>query len=83
MMRCIQCEVGTMVPGTAPMTSDREGVLAVLRNIPAHVCDRCGASTFDAEIAEQAIAQMGALRARGTDVAIDVFQPAAVANLAN
>lgn len=62
-----------MVSGTAPMTVDSDGILAVLRDIPANVCDTCGASTFDGEIAEQALEQMKALRARGVDPAIARF----------
>lgn len=61
-MTCSQCESGTLTPGTSPMVSDRDGLLVVVRHVPAHVCAQCGHSVFDAVVVEAAQQQMRELR---------------------
>lgn len=76
-MKCSQCETGTMQPGTAPLVTDQDGQLLVLRHIPAEVCEQCGNTEFEAEVVDQAQAQMHAMRDAGAPVAIAEFAPAA------
>lgn len=69
-MKCVNCETGSLAPGTAPMTDDRDDVLVVLRHVPANVCGQCGEVYFDGEVVELAHAQMAALRQASTGVSV-------------
>jgi YgiT-type zinc finger domain-containing protein len=40
---CPTCKNGTLKPGTATVTVERAGALIIFREVPADVCDNCGA----------------------------------------
>ncbi len=52
-MDCIVCEDGTTVAATRPKAVDRDGRVAVIRDVPVEVCDNCGEVYLDAEVAKQ------------------------------
>jgi len=47
MKKCIACKHGELKPGAAVFTADRDGVLVVIRNVPALVCGTCEEQYFD------------------------------------
>jgi YgiT-type zinc finger domain-containing protein len=49
-MKCIVCKHGELAPGTATYTTDTDGVVMVLRNVPALVCDTCGEEYFEQDV---------------------------------
>jgi YgiT-type zinc finger domain-containing protein len=51
--RCLACKEGTLAQGITTATFDAEGTTVVIRNVPAEVCDACGAGTFDPATSER------------------------------
>ena len=47
MSKCITCKHGQLQSGKSTYTSDSNGILVVIRSVPALVCDACGADYFD------------------------------------
>ncbi|MCC5898588.1 MAG: type II toxin-antitoxin system MqsA family antitoxin [Phormidium sp. GEM2.Bin31] len=63
-MNCVICKHGQTVPGRTTVTLDRDGVIVILKNVPAEICDTCGEYYLSEETtrvilesAEQAIAK--------------------------
>lgn len=46
------CE-GTRVPDTRPRVVERDGRIAVVRDVPVEICDNCGEVYLDAAVATQ------------------------------
>jgi YgiT-type zinc finger domain-containing protein len=40
---CPTCKNGTLKPGTTTVTVERAGALIIFKEVPADVCDNCGA----------------------------------------
>jgi YgiT-type zinc finger domain-containing protein len=52
-MTCIVCKQGETVPGTATVTLERDGLILVVKGVPARVCTTCGEEYVDEAIAER------------------------------
>jgi len=52
MKKCIMCKHGELKSGTTVFTADRDGVLVVIRNVPALVCGTCEEDYFDEAVTE-------------------------------
>jgi YgiT-type zinc finger domain-containing protein len=52
-MKCVSCPTGETTPGTMTKTIERDGTLLVVRNVPADICDACGAAFFSAEVVDR------------------------------
>jgi YgiT-type zinc finger domain-containing protein len=52
-MKCVICSRGEMLEELRPRVVERDGRVAVVRNVPVLVCDACGEIYFDAEVAKQ------------------------------
>ena len=52
-MKCLSCKNGTPEPGTTTFTAESDGVLVIVRNVPARVCNICGDEYFDASVSAQ------------------------------
>jgi YgiT-type zinc finger domain-containing protein len=50
MVHCVICRIGETRPGTATNTLERDGVIVVVKHVPADVCDNCGEPYFSSEI---------------------------------
>lgn len=51
-MDCVMCD-GTMVAATRPKAVERDGRIAVIRDVPVQVCDSCGEVYLDTVVARQ------------------------------
>ena len=47
-MKCVVCKHGETEPGTTTMTLERDETTVVFKNVPAEVCQTCGAAYLDA-----------------------------------
>ena len=54
-VKCSLCKTGSMVPGTATLTLERDETTLVIKDVPALVCDQCGDESFEAEAADRAL----------------------------
>ena len=41
-MKCMVCKNGETAPGTATVTLERDGLILVVKGVPAGVCKNCG-----------------------------------------
>jgi len=48
-MKCSICNVGTCHPGITEELFNKNGRLIILKDLPAMVCDNCGAKLFSEE----------------------------------
>lgn len=46
-MNCVVCRNGKTTPGTATVTLERDGLVLVVRGVPARVCENCGEEFLD------------------------------------
>lgn len=46
---CPTCKNGTLKPGTTTVTLERTGALIIFKEVPADVCDNCGADFLSSE----------------------------------
>lgn len=51
-MDCVMCD-GTIVSDTRPKAVERDGRIAVIRDVPVEVCESCGEVYLDASVAMQ------------------------------
>lgn len=66
MRKCITCKHGELKPGKAVFTADRDGVLVVIRNVPALVCGTCEEEYFDEAVTQELLNSVEeAVKARG------------------
>jgi YgiT-type zinc finger domain-containing protein len=51
-MDCVMCD-GTTTATTRPKAVERDGKVAVIRDVPVEVCDSCGEVYLDGEVAKR------------------------------
>jgi YgiT-type zinc finger domain-containing protein len=65
-MKCLSCKTGEPAPGTTTFTAERDGVLVVVRHVPALICAQCGAEYFEGPVTDDLAEQVReAVRAGG------------------
>jgi YgiT-type zinc finger domain-containing protein len=52
-MRCIICKEGDTAPGTVTVTLQRGDTVIIVRDVPAAVCQNCGAYDLDEAVANK------------------------------
>ena len=50
---CPTCKNGLLKPGTTTVTVERAGSLVVFKEVPADVCDNCGAYFLNEDISKE------------------------------
>ncbi|HEX2038386.1 MAG TPA: type II toxin-antitoxin system MqsA family antitoxin [Acidimicrobiales bacterium] len=52
-MSCPLCRNGELRAGRADTSILREGLVLVVRDVPAEICDNCGEQFFDADVTDR------------------------------
>jgi YgiT-type zinc finger domain-containing protein len=52
-MKCVTCKVGDTHPGKTVITIAEGGSTIVVKDVPAEICDVCGAYYLDADVLEE------------------------------
>lgn len=52
-MKCSICKNGTTKPGYTHVTMERENTTIVFKAVPAHVCENCGETYIDEDVARK------------------------------
>jgi len=73
MMLCFVCKSGTVEPGRVTYVVERDGHVAVIRDVPAEVCRQCGEEYFGSETAQAIYDQAERILAHGSEVEIAKF----------
>lgn len=72
-MRCTTCKNGTTKPGHTTYVVDRDGRVAVIRDVPADICEQCGETCFDEKTAQSLYEQAERILSDGSEVEITKF----------
>jgi YgiT-type zinc finger domain-containing protein len=72
-MKCSACRSPNLKPGTATVMSEREGRVAIVRDVPALLCEQCGEEYFDINVSQTVYDISERIFARGKDVEITKF----------
>jgi YgiT-type zinc finger domain-containing protein len=69
-MRCVVCKRGETRPGRATLVLQRDGATMVINDVPARVCENCGAEYAGGRVAETVLAAAAASARAGVRVEI-------------
>jgi YgiT-type zinc finger domain-containing protein len=58
MKKCITCKHGELKPSTTAFMADRDGVLVVIRSVPALICSTCEEEYFDEAVTEELLQEV-------------------------
>lgn len=72
-MICSTCKNGHTAPGRTSYVVDRNGRVAVIRDVPAEICGQCGETYFDEKTAQALYDQAERILAHGSEVEITKF----------
>jgi YgiT-type zinc finger domain-containing protein len=75
-MQCVMCE-GTTVAATRPKAVERDGRIAVIRDVPVQVCDSCGEVYLDVAVTKQLDVLFRRLLEGPVEQVVAHYQPAA------
>ena len=67
---CPTCKNGKLIPGTTTVTLEREGALIIIKEVPADVCDNCGADFLSSETSNELYIRASDSIKRSTQVEI-------------
>jgi YgiT-type zinc finger domain-containing protein len=69
-MRCLICKSGSTEPGTTTVTLERNGLIMVIKGVPAQVCENCGEAYVDEKVASELLTSAEAAAKSGAKVEI-------------
>ena len=72
-MKCTVCKTGYTHPGTATVTLQRANTVAVIRDVPAEICEDCGEYYLGEATARRVCADADATALRHVDVEIQRY----------
>ncbi len=75
-MKCLSCKTGEPKPGTTTFTMERDGVLVVVRGVPALICSQCGEEYFEGKVTDDLMEQVKAAAKTGGQVNIREYKAA-------
>ncbi|UEC41854.1 MAG: hypothetical protein METHAR1v1_100011 [Methanothrix sp.] len=64
-MRCLICKRGSTEPATTTVTLERDGLIMVIKGVPAQVCRNCGEAYVDEKVASELLTSAKRRRNRG------------------
>jgi YgiT-type zinc finger domain-containing protein len=74
---CIVCDGGRTVAATRPKAVERDGRIAVIRDVPVEVCDSCGEVYIEAEVAKRLDVLFRQMLEGPVDQVVGHFEPSA------
>ncbi len=76
-MNCTNCKMGSLKPGFATVTFNKNGSVIVFKNVPAQVCDTCQDFVVDEETARELLKVSAEEASRGIEVSVINYKNAA------
>jgi YgiT-type zinc finger domain-containing protein len=67
---CSTCKNGTFKPGTTTVTLERAGALIIFKEVPAEVCDNCGAYFLSTDTSNELYTKASEAIEKGVQVEI-------------
>ena len=75
-MNCIGCRGGLLNQGQTTFAVDEDGVLVVIRKVPALICDQCGEEYLDEIVTQRLETEVNNALRTGEKVIIQEFRAA-------
>lgn len=75
-MKCLSCKTGDPKPGTTTFAAEREGILVVVKHVPALICEQCGEEYFEGTVTDGLMEQVKEAVKAGGEVNIRVYKAA-------
>ena len=75
-MKCLAWTHGSPDPGETTFTAERDGVLVVVRHVPALICQTCGEEYLDDSVVDGLYQQVEKAVKGNNEVNIEEFQAA-------
>lgn len=76
---CVICAHGSLEPGRTISTLRRGRSTAIVRDVPARICDNCGEEYFDGEVTDRLLKIAEAVFGSGIEIAVRDYDAAAAA----
>jgi len=75
-MRCVICKQGRTQPGVTTVTLERDGLVLVVREVPAQVCTNCNEAYLDENTTKHVLNTAEQMIRCGTQVDVRRYVPA-------
>ena len=75
-MECVVCKNGSTEQGKVTLTLEREGTIAVVKDVPSDICDNCGHCYLSSETAKLVMKQGKVSVTKGAELEIFRLQAA-------
>lgn len=72
-MNCPICKNGTMTPGYTSMTFEKGAATAVVKGVPAKICDNCGEAFVAEDVARRVYAVVETEFKKGIEIEVVHF----------
>ncbi|MFP4502682.1 MAG: type II toxin-antitoxin system MqsA family antitoxin [Candidatus Hydrogenedentota bacterium] len=72
-MKCVICKNGETVDGETTVTIERDGMVLVLRGVPARVCGNCGEAYVSGDVTDQILLRAEEMQRQGVEVDVRRF----------
>ena len=78
MMMCVTCKNGTCKKGIATKLFEKNGSIIILKQVPAMICNNCGAKYFDGDTSAMMLKKIRKLRENDSEIQVVSIKPLAV-----
>lgn len=75
-MKCVICKEGITEPGFTSITMERNGMILIVKRVPADVCSNCGEAYVTSEITRNILKLANTALQAGVQVEITSFKAA-------
>lgn len=75
-MKCVICKQGNTEPGLTSITLEREGMILIIKRVPADICTNCGESYVGADVTHEILNLANTAHRAGVHVEIRSFKAA-------
>ncbi len=75
-MKCTVCKNGECLPGHTSKMFDKQGNITIFKNVPALICDNCGAKFFDGDVSTMLLQKVREIRKNGSELKVINLQAA-------
>lgn len=69
-MKCTVCKNGTCKKGITSTMFDKKGTITIFKQVPAMICDNCGAKFFDAKTSASLLKLARLSRKNGSELEV-------------
>ena len=72
-MKCVICKNGVTEDGETTVTLERNGMVLVIRGVPARVCGNCGEAYVSGDITDEILHRATLMQEQGVEIDVRRF----------